>query len=127
VVAPFPATFVSSVVADYERRANPIHVSLHEVRLIAGAPRQAAVLLWTVAACLLYAGVSAGAGPFALASIPVGMVAHKILALWTKNDPLRPKIYMRAYTREKNRYDPWPRAKTYSKSRPSGFGRGMLR
>lgn len=113
--------------AEYERRSNPIHVSLHEVRLIAGAPRQAAVLLWTVAACILYAGVSSGAGPYALMSIPVGMVAHKMLALWTKNDPLRPKIYMRAYTKEKDAYDPWPRARVSAKSRPSGFGRGMLR
>jgi type IV secretory pathway TrbD component len=112
---------------DYEARRTPLHTSLHEVRLIAGAPRNAAVGVWTAVLIILYGGVSAGLGIWAFAAIPAGMALHKLLALWTKNDPLRPVIYARAYSREKNHYTPWPSAVINRRSRPDGFGRGMLR
>lgn len=111
----------------YQPRQTPVHTSLHEVRLVAGAPRGAAVLVWTSALIVLYGGVSAGAGIYSVLSIPLGLFAHKMLALWCKNDPLRPQIYLRAYRREKNAYDPWPRSIVNGRSRPNGFGRGMLR
>lgn len=112
---------------DYEARQTAMHTSLHEVRLIGGAPRNAAVGVWTLALIVLYGGVSAGMGIWAVAAIPIGLVLHKLLALWTKNDPMRPVIYAKAYSREKNHYTPWPSAVVHRKSRPAGFGRGMLR
>jgi type IV secretion system protein VirB3 len=95
-----------------------VHRSLHEQRLLMGAPYGLAVMNLTTSVAMvvilgiwLYAGVA---------------IAFHILSVWTgKRDPHLLAVYLR-YVRQDDVYDPWPRSAQKQGARPEGFGRGLL-
>ncbi|SPD72442.1 Type IV secretory pathway VirB3 family protein [uncultured Desulfobacterium sp.] len=67
----------------------PYHRSLMQVVLIAGLPRSAAYMLWTIAAAL-------GMGMRQWWVLPVAIVIHALVAIFIKNDPYFFEILNRA-------------------------------
>ncbi|TAN03138.1 MAG: hypothetical protein EPN36_14165 [Rhodanobacteraceae bacterium] len=54
----------------------------------------------------------------------IGMyVIHKVLQAIARNDPLSRVIFI-TYSKQRDRYDPWPRENAVRGLRPANFGRG---
>jgi type IV secretory pathway TrbD component len=102
---------------DYQPRYNIIHGSLLSVKMLAGVEVRIAVPLWAV----VLAFVLVFHYFFVL---PIGILMHLFLVWLFKQDDRVVDVY-RAYSKQADVYDPWPRVDSETK-RPAGFGRDML-
>lgn len=99
-------------------RESKVYTSLHKVKTICGAPVEMTLpngLLCVNLAILLKTPI-----------VLVFFIAlHALAAYSSKRDPLFLKIYTR-FTRQRDRYDPWPHVPQKINKRPPGFSRENL-
>lgn len=102
----------------YQPRETAVHKSLLEVKKIGGVESKMAILNGTIAAALTM-------GMETLYMIPIAVFMHMLLRWLTRKDDQIIKIYGQ-YKVFADIYDPWPRRKMRTNSRPKGFSKGML-
>lgn len=56
----------------------------------------------------------------------ITFIIHKVLQAIGRNDPLMRRIFL-VYSKQADRYDPWPSVDAVRGLRPRDFGRGSLR
>lgn len=97
-------------------RSSPVRKALTEPRLIAGA--EYSLLLFNVAG-LFFSVLVFKTWLWILGFF----VVHIILVYVAKDDAEIRKVYF-GYSRQRDKYDPWPHASQRRGHRPFGFGRG---
>jgi type IV secretory pathway TrbD component len=103
---------------EYERRMTKVHKSLMEIKTMGGVERNLFILNLTAFGIFVM-------GLHMIAFIAISVISHYVLVKVTKKDPFTRLIYLH-FSKQCDRYDPWPHAVQKRNLRPEGYGRGAL-
>ena len=103
----------------FPRRATPLHISLNEPKLLAGANHHLTIMNGVITFVFVM-------GPGFLWWIGVAFVIQAVLKWANRKDPALLAIYLK-YDKQGDVYEPWIKANQKRNLRPEGFGRNVLR